>query len=124
MNEDLPPVPETTERQPVGNLTDFVYGHEEGKPVEIDILINEVGKVVLFHSHIFKDELGWFECDLDERRLSFVFDDGRSVDSGVQISDDMSKYMQNSHQLLTVLLDQETGEAKEGQYLPLILQKV
>jgi hypothetical protein len=35
----------------------------------------------------------------------------------------MKKYMQNSHQILTVLLDNETGDAKEGFYYPLILQK-
>ena len=111
------------EKQDVGNLTDFVYGADEGKNVEIDVVVNESGKVVVFHSHVFRDELGWFECDLDERKLLFVFDDGRNTDSGVFISDNMVKYMQNSHQILTVLLDIETGEPKEGSYFPLILQK-
>jgi hypothetical protein len=116
-NVDLPGAP------PIQNLTDFVYGADLDNPVEVDIVVNEHGKVVVFHSHVFRDDLGWFECDLDERKLLFVFDDGRNVDAGIKLSDTMKKYMQNSHQILTVLLDHETGDAKEGHYYPLILQK-
>ena len=123
MNDDLPPIPEALKREYVENLTDFVYGASKESPVEIDVAVDDQGKVVVFHSHVFKDDLGWFECDLDAGKLLFVFDDGRSTDSGVEISNQMSKYIQNSHQLLTVLLDQESGEAKEGHYFPLILQK-
>jgi hypothetical protein len=60
---------------------------------------------------------------LDARSLLFVFDDGRNIDAGIVVNDTMKKYMQNSHQILTVLLDNETGDAKEGFYYPLILQK-
>ena len=114
----------TPVREPVGNLTDFVDGADKDHPVEIDVVVNEHGKVVVFHSHVFRDELGWFEYDMNAHKLLFVFDDGRNVDSGIIVSSSMAKYMHNSHQILMVLLDIKTGEATEGAYYPLLLQKI
>ncbi|MCB1652384.1 MAG: hypothetical protein KDI46_10070 [Alphaproteobacteria bacterium] len=120
MNEDLH---EAQEHKGVINLTNFVHGADKEHPVEIDVIVNEHGKVVVFHSHEFSETIGWFECDLDERKLRFVFDNGANIDSGIQVNDRMQKYMQNSHQILTVLLDYETGDATDGHYYPLILHK-
>ncbi|MBX2833711.1 MAG: hypothetical protein KTR28_01935 [Micavibrio sp.] len=114
---------EASPSKPVINLTNYVYGASKENPVEIDVVVNEFGKVVIFHSHVFKEDIGWFECDLDARKLFFVFDEGDQVDSGIQVNDGMTKYMQNSHQILTVQLDIKTGEAVEGVYFPLILHK-
>ncbi|MAF97656.1 MAG: hypothetical protein CMH26_03375 [Micavibrio sp.] len=121
MSEDT--TTESQEHPKVETLYHYVYGADEEHPVEIDVAVNDVGKVVVFHSHVFKKDLGWFECDLDQGKLFFVFDDGSIVDSAVEVHSMMKKYMQNSHQILTVLLDQETGESKEGHYFPLILHK-
>ncbi|MAI62586.1 MAG: hypothetical protein CBB87_08935 [Micavibrio sp. TMED27] len=124
MNDELPPMPGTFNKEPVGNLTDNVIGATKDRPLELDFAVDEFGKVVMFHNLEFKDQIGWFECDLDKSKLLFVFDDGRNADSGIKISEKMAKYIQNAHQILMVLLDKDTGEAKEGKYFPIILQKI
>jgi len=113
----------TGERPPVGNLTDFVHGVDENHHLDIEVAVNETGKVVLFHNRIFKDNISWFEFDLDTNKLDFVIDSGDMRDAGLPLTKGVAKYMQNSHQILMVLLDDDTGEAKEGNYVPLILHK-
>ncbi|MCC6598395.1 MAG: hypothetical protein IT559_06365 [Alphaproteobacteria bacterium] len=112
-----------SDRPPVGNLTDFVYGVDETNHLDIEVAVNEKGKVVVFHNRPFKKEVTWFEFDLDTNRLDFILDDGDIRDAGLPLSQSVSKYMQNSHQILMVLLDQHTGEAKEGNYVPLIIHR-
>ena len=111
------------ERPPVGNLTDFVYGVDEDGHLDIEVAVNETGKVVIFHNRVFKNDISWFEFDLDTNRLDFVLDDGDIRDAGLPLNKDVAKHMQNSHQILMVLLDDDTGEAKEGNYVPLIIHK-
>ena len=111
------------ERPPVGNLTDFVVGITEDNRLDIEVAIKQDGKVVVFHSHPFKNDVSWFEFDLDTNKLDFVLDDGDIRDIGLPLLDNVAKHMQNSHQILMVLLDQETGEAEEGNYVPLIIHK-
>ncbi len=114
--------PETdTGQPPVKDLSGFVYGVDENNPLDIEIAVNETGKVVLFHNRVFKSEISWFEFDLGTLKLTFVLDDGEIRDAGFYATKAMSKYMQNSHQILMVLLDDDTGEAKEGNYVPLII---
>lgn len=112
-----------TQREPVGNLTDFVHGCDENNHLDIEVAVNEKGKVVVFHNRVFKNEISWFEFDLGTSRLDFVLDDGEIRDAGMPLSKDVGKYMQNSHQILMVLLDDDTGEAKEGNYVPLIIHQ-
>jgi len=108
---------------PVKDLSGFVYGVDENNPLDIEIAVNDVGKVVLFHNRVFKADISWFEFDLDTLKLTFVLDDGEIRDAGFYATKAMAKYMQNSHQILMVLLDDDTGEAKEGNYIPLIIHK-
>lgn len=115
--------PQTTSRPPVGNLTDFVYGVDENNHLDIEVAVNEKGKVVVFHNRPFKNDIAWFEFDLGTNKLDFILDDGDVRDAGLPLSKDVAKYMQNSHQILMVLLDNDTGEAKEGSYIPLIIRK-
>lgn len=107
----------------VGNLTDFVYGTDGTGFLDIEVAVNEKGKVVLFHNRPFKHDIAWFEFDLGTNKLDFVLDDGDIRDAGLPLGQDVAKYMQNSHQILMVLLNDETGEAKEGNYIPLIIHK-
>jgi len=124
MSEDVSNVSTTNgERPPVGNLTDFVYGIDENNRLDIEVAVNEVGKVVVFHSHPFKNDVSWFEFDLETNNLDFVLDDGEIRDIGLPLLNNVAKHMQNSHQILMVLLDPETGAAKEGNYVPLIIHK-
>ncbi|MBI1301374.1 MAG: hypothetical protein GC137_06915 [Alphaproteobacteria bacterium] len=104
-----------------GNLTDFVYGATEENKLQIEVAVKEDGRCAIFHNKPFRNELSWLEFDLDTCRLNFVLDDGEIRDLGMQLTKDMSKNMQNTHQMLMVLMDDQTGDAKEGIYVPLII---
>lgn len=114
---------EIAQRPPVGNLTDFVHGVDENNHLDIEVAVTEKGKVVVFHNRVFKKQIAWFEFDLGTNKLDFILDDGDLRDAGLPLTKDVAKYMQNSHQILMVYLDDDTGEAKEGQYIPLIIRK-
>jgi hypothetical protein len=114
---------ENLERQPVGTLVDFVTGVGKDNPLDIEIAVNDSGRVVVFHDKPFKGQLSWYEYDLKESRLDFIMDDGNVRNFGFGIPDGLSKHMQNTHQILTVLMDDKTGEAVNGIYIPLILHR-
>ncbi len=104
-----------------GNLTDFVYGVDENSKLQIEVAVREDGKCAVFHNKPFRNELSWLEFDLDTYRLDFVLDNGEIRNAGMDLTKEMSKNMQNTHQMLMVLMDDQTGIAKEGIYVPLIL---
>ncbi len=110
-------------KPPVGNLTDFVYGVTDDSPLNIEVAINEDGRVILFHDKVFKNELSWLEFDLGTSELDFILDGGHMRNFGMPLDRSVSKHMQNTHQVLTVLLDEKTGDAKEGHYIPLIIHQ-
>jgi hypothetical protein len=120
MNEETH---EIVERPPVGNLTDFVTGVDENNHLDIEVAVNEGGKVVVFHNRPFKQQIAWFEFDLATNKLDFILDDGEIRDAGLPLGQQVAKYMQNSHQILTVLLDDDTGDATQGTYVPLIIHR-
>ncbi len=111
------------EREPVGTLVDFVCGADDDNPLDLNIATNHEGKVVIFHDKPFKEELSWFEYDLGTRNLDFVLEGGETRNMGLPLQEDISKNMQNTHQILTILMDDDTGEAKEGSYVPLIIHR-
>ena len=104
-----------------GNLTDFVSGVTDESILHVEVAVKEDGRCALFHNKPFRKDLSWLEFDLDERRLDFVLETGESRDAGIPLSKEVSKHMQNSHQILMILMDDKTGEAKKGSYMPLIL---
>lgn len=117
-NQEIEP-----QRPPVGALVDFVYGVDEENPLHIEVAVNEVGKVVVFHDKPFREDIAWFEYDIGASKLDFVLDDGELRDIGMPLAPQISKYMHNTHQILMILLDDDTGEAKEGNYIPLIIHQ-
>ncbi|MGH1378128.1 MAG: hypothetical protein ACRBB3_04835 [Alphaproteobacteria bacterium] len=104
-----------------GNLTDFVYGVDEENKLHIEVAVKEDGRCAVFYNRPFRNELAWLEFDLNTFKLDFVLDCGEMRNAGVDLTREMSKYMQNTHQMLMVLLDDDTGGAKEGTYVPLII---
>ncbi len=115
---------EQNEEKPhVGNLTDFVYGVTDDNPLNIEVAINEDGRVILFHDKVFKNDLSWLEFDLGTNELDFILDGGLMRNFGMPLDHSVAKHMQNTHQVLTVLLDEKTGNAKEGHYIPLIIHQ-
>lgn len=106
-----------------GNMLDFVQ-HEEGeKYFDMQVAAMDDGRVAMFHSHPFKKDISWFEFDLSTNNLNFVLDDGNTRDIGMPLNQNVAKNMQNSHQILMVLMDPKTGDAKEGNYVPLIIHR-
>ncbi len=116
-------IEQNEDKPPVGNLTDFVYGVTDDNPLNIEVAINEDGRVILFYDKVFKNELSWLEFDLDTSELDFILDGGHTRNFGMPLDRSVAKNMQNTHQILTVLLDEKTGDAKEGHYIPLIIHQ-
>lgn len=96
---------------------------EVGDPTfKVDIVVSDIGKVAVYHSRPFRKKLAWLEFDLETRRMAFIMDDGDARDFGAPVPGHLAKNMQNAHQVLMVLLD-EAGEPKAGQYYPLIVHR-
>lgn len=110
------------DRPPVESIRDFVDCGKDDY-VDLEVAIKEDGHVIIFHSHPFKKSLSWMEFDLETNKLDFILDDGDVRDVGMPLSAGVSKHMQNSSQILMVLMDPKTGEATQGNYIPLIIHR-
>ena len=104
-----------------GNLLDFVYHKEGSDPLLVEVGVKQDGKVAVFHNKPFKNELSWIEYDIGKNAIEFVMDNGEVRNIGVPVNKEIAKNMHNTHQVLMVLLDDESGQAKEGYYIPLII---
>lgn len=111
------------DRPPVGNLTDFVSGVDANNKLDVEVAVNDKGKVVVFHNRPFKNEVSWFEFDLDNSKFDFIMGNGEIRNASLPLDPRMAKYMQNTHQVLMVLIDPKTGEATQGNYVPLIIHR-
>lgn len=116
-------VAQSDERPEVDSLIDFVYGIDEENTLQIDIAVRDDGKCAVFYNKPFKSEISWLEFNLETCMLYFVLDNGDMRDAGLPVTKSMSKNMQNTHQMLMVLLDDKSGEEKEAEYLPLIIHR-
>lgn len=105
------------------SLLDFVEGWTPDNPLDIEVSVPEPGKVILFHDKPFKSQISWFEFDTQTAKLDFIMDDGEIRDIGLPLTPEVSKHMQNAHQILTIFMDDSTGDAEEGHYVPLILHQ-
>lgn len=111
------------DRSPVGTLIDFVTGVDANNRLNIEVTVNDQGKVVIFHNRPFKKEVSWFEFDLSNSKLDFIMDDGDIRGAGMPLAEGMAKYMHNTHQILMVLIDPATGEGTQGIYVPLVIHR-
>jgi len=112
-----------TEAPNVGNLTDFATELGKDGRLDIEVSIKEGGHIVVFHSHPFKNDVSWFEFDLDNNKLDFILEDGNMRDFGFPLTQDVAKHMHNAHQVLMVWMNPKTGEANQGRYVPLIVHR-
>jgi hypothetical protein len=122
MNETETPKYISAGKSQFGNLLDFVVS-KDGEHFNLEVAVMTDGRVVVFRSHPFKNDVSWFEFDLTTNKLDFVLDDGESRDIGLPLTKDVAKYMQNAHQILMVLMDPETGEPRDGTYIPLVIHR-
>ncbi len=50
-------------------------------------------------------------------------DNGDIRDFSIPIRPELARYMQNAFQVLMVLMDEDSGEPVEGDYVPLIIHR-
>lgn len=112
-----------TPEKTFGNVLDFVYNPEGSGKFQLEISVMKDGKVAVFHNKPFKSEIAWLEYNVTANRLDFILEDGNVRNIGFPVKDTIAKNMQNTHQILLILLNDETGEAKEGFYIPLIIHQ-
>ncbi len=104
-----------------GFLADFlVHGGPEDK-LHVEVAARDDGRVVVFHNRPFVEDLAWLEFDLAAGRLEFMREDGSARDFGVPIPAKMRANMQNTAQVFLVQMDEDTGQAVKGRYVPLIV---
>ena len=115
--------PSTPNRPPLGKLIDFVEGYDPVRGLDLEVTIKQDGRVVVFHSLPFTKDVSWFEFDLSTNKLDFIMDGGDIRNIGIALKQDIARHMQNSHQILMVLMDAETGQPKEGFYIPLVIHR-
>ena len=120
---EAPPTDTTPQDKQVGNLTDFVKGATKDNPLDVEIAVDAQGRVVVFHDKEFMRPIDWYEYDITTYNLNFILDDGQIRNIGMALAPEISKHMQNSHQILTVHINDETGEADEGRYIPVIIHQ-
>ena len=106
-----------------GNISDFVEGVSEENPLYLEVAVNPIGKVIVYHDKPFKSDIAWFEFDLGTNKLDFIMDDGDVRDIGMSLSDKLAKNMHNSHQVYLVMIDKKTKEQTNGHYVPLIIHQ-
>lgn len=106
-----------------GYLADFmVHGGLDDK-LHVEVAVREDGQVAVFHNRPFLEDLAWLEFDLGALRLDFMREDGSARDFGVPIPQKMARNMDNTARVFLVLMDEDTGQAVRGRYVPLIVHR-
>ncbi len=111
------------QRKDVNTLVDLVTGVEEGNPLHLEVAVDDGGRVIVFHDKPFRSDIKIFEYDLNTNTLDFIMDDDEKRDLGFALKPEIAKYMQNAHQILTILLNDGTGEGVAGKYIPIIIHR-
>ncbi|MBL3676188.1 MAG: hypothetical protein JKP92_01585 [Alphaproteobacteria bacterium] len=111
------------EREETGTLEDFMVYKGPEDISRVKVAAREDGRVVVFHSRPFVEDLAYLEFDLGTGHLTFLREDGAMRDFGTPIPAHMAKNMQNTHQVFLVLMDEATGQGVRGRYVPLIVHR-
>jgi len=114
---------ENSNNHAIPGLFSYVKDASEDNPLHVEVVIEDNGRVILFHDKVFKHGVAWFEYNLQTSRLIFIMEEGQQADFGIPLSPSVAKYMHNAQQVLLVYLNDETGDAVEGAYIPLILHE-
>jgi len=99
-------------------------GTSPDKSMKVELIVNDAAEAFVFHDKPFTKQLSWLEYDLDNSKLDFIMNDGDIRNFGIPVDPHLSKYLQNSFQVLMVQMDEKTGEPVEGDYFPLIIHRV
>lgn len=104
-------------------MTATDYNEFHDPDFKIDLVINDVAEVYLFHNKPFRKAISWLEFDIDSKNLDIIMGDGEQRSFGVRIPDRFARHMQNAFQVMMVLMDKNTGKPSHGDYFPLIIHR-
>ncbi len=103
---------------------EFNKGHApDDRDMKVELAVNDRAEAIIFHNKPFTKDLSWLEFDLDSSRLTFIMNNGEIRDFGIPIRPELGRYMQNTFQVLMVLMDEKAGEPVEGGYIPLMIHR-
>jgi hypothetical protein len=102
-------------------------GYNEGThpdmDVRVELYVNDRAEAFILHDKPFAKPLSWLEYDLDQDKMDFVMEDGDVRNFGIPVDPKLKKYLQNSFQVLMVMMDDKSGEPVEGDYYPIIIHR-
>lgn len=108
----------------VGNLSDFVAGVDDDNPLNVELSIDDkTNKIVVFYNKPLTTRINHFEYQMDSSELFFVFQGGEKRNIGSPLSPSFVRHMQNTHQILSIEMNDETGQANRGEFIPVLLQQ-
>ena len=90
-------------------------------PLYVEIAVDERYRILVLHNKSFVKDIAWFEFDIKNTTLDFVLDNGETRGFGMKLKPEIARYMQNAHQILRIQMDDDTGQAMNDDYIPLIL---
>ena len=102
----------------------LAYSEATDPEFQVEVAVNDVGKIIVFHNKEFHKKLSWLEYDMAANKLDFVMSDGDLRDFGVPVHPTLAKNMQNTYQVYVVLVDTETKKPKQAEYVPLVLHRL
>nr|VFK20143.1 MAG: hypothetical protein BECKLPF1236B_GA0070989_12009 [Candidatus Kentron sp. LPFa] len=89
-----------------GTLIDFFDEVTEDKPLDIEIAVNEKGKVFLFYNRPLAVHLKRIEYFLQEKSLVFLSERNHRRDAGLPIGDCVTRAIRNSEKILLVRVNE------------------
>jgi len=113
---------ESLPKAAVGNLMDFVDSRLGDSPLNVEITIDDnTNKILIFHNKPFTTRINCFEYNMKSSELFFVMQGGEKRNMGAPLSKIFTPYLHNAHHILTIEMNDETGDANRGEYIPLLL---
>lgn len=102
----------------VDTMFDYFNVPKNGR-LDVEVATNADGRAVFFHNHPLRVKIRRIEFFVEDRMLVCLEDAGTRRPTGLPLGQDVTSHLQNSSELLFVLLDDVTGEAVEGEKFPL-----
>ena len=90
---------------------------------KVDLVVNDMAEIYVFHNKPFKKRLSWIEFDLDTHALDFIMNDGDVRNFGASVPPRLARHMQNGFQVMMVLMDEKSGQPVSGAYFPLVIHR-
>jgi hypothetical protein len=101
----------------------FNEGVSPEQGMKVELYVNDKAQALVLHNMPFKKKLSWLEYDLTSSHLNFVLENGDIRNFGIPVHPNLARYLQNSFQILLVLVDEELGKQVNGDYYPLIIHR-